>query len=570
MSERPARYPNKQMPDFDIVPAADEDDRLGLSSQEIERLRSGDPSRICSFSEPDSSNIQPKGETRLNLLLQGQGELLELCTQGQGRGQLLDYVAGLAQRVLGPCRCAIQILDHSAGLQCYPAVPPSPIAGSQIGKGQSVGACWTHPIQSSNHKFEGAITIYRLVTGDPDNEDRRVLDVLATMVRFVIQAAEREEALRGANTRFAALAESIPGVVYQRRVTPDGDIRYTYISEGARDIFGVTAEEILNDPKALFDCHGPEYRADFRERLLAASRNLKMWDVEAQIVTASGEEKWTHAIARPHLDRDGSVLWDGVILDATRIKRAEFELRDAKVAAEAANRAKTLFLAQVGHELRTPLNAVIGFAELLGRQPLGPIGHSKYEEYARDIEESGRHLLSLINSILDYTRIETGEMSICAQEIDVKQVINKIYKEAEPVANGRDIKLYKSIANDASRINGDEDKIERIVRTLVSNAIKFTADGGEVRVDAHRDMDANFVLSVADTGIGIVAEDIPKMFQPFAQIDNELNRRYDGIGLGMTLASAIAQLHGGSISVDSKIGQGTKVTLTLPNRSVAN
>jgi PAS domain S-box-containing protein len=123
--------------------------------------------------------------------------------------------------------------------------------------------------------------------------------------------------------RLSAIAESIPGVVYQRIVTPDGDIRYTYISEGARDLFGVSPEEILKDPNALFDIFTPEYHATFRERLLTAARELKMWDVEASIITREGQLKYTHAIARPSLQEDGSVVFDGVILDATRSRQAE-------------------------------------------------------------------------------------------------------------------------------------------------------------------------------------------------------------------------------------------------------
>ena len=288
--------------------------------------------------------------------MRGQSELLDLCTSGAGREALLEHTARLAQRVLAPALCAIRVLDTGTGALHRACVAPRPSVDSQTGNGRGEGpdsasgngngqaggdeiapdleelrdfaarhavrACWSHPILGSDGKPQGTITVYRDVAGEPDTEDRRVLDVVAAMARFVIQTAQREEALHSAKERFASLAASIPGVVYQRRVTPEGDIGYTYISEGARDIFGVTAEEIMANPQALFDCHGPEYRATFRERLLEASRKLEMWDVEAQIVTADGEEKWTHAIARPHRERDGSVLWDGVILDATRIKQA--------------------------------------------------------------------------------------------------------------------------------------------------------------------------------------------------------------------------------------------------------
>ncbi len=153
--------------------------------------------------------------------------------------------------------------------------------------------------------------------------DPRVLDSLRLLIRSAIESSRRTHALLAANERFAALAKSVPGVVYQRVVRPNGEIRYTYISDAAIDLFGVTPEEIISDPQALFDCHDPEYYATFRDRLLAASRDLKLWDVEATIVARDGRLKYTHAIARPHREPDGSVIWNGVILDQTRIKQAE-------------------------------------------------------------------------------------------------------------------------------------------------------------------------------------------------------------------------------------------------------
>jgi len=159
----------------------------------------------------------------------------------------------------------------------------------------------------------------------PDSSDEQLLQSLVSLARYAIQNGRRLAELHSANQRFTSLSASIPGVVYQRTVTPEGEIRYTYISEGAKDLFGVSAEEILADPNALFDCHSPEYRQTFRERLLQASRDLKMWDVEATIISRSGERKFTHAIARPHRRADGTVVWDGVILDSTRIKEAEHQ-----------------------------------------------------------------------------------------------------------------------------------------------------------------------------------------------------------------------------------------------------
>jgi signal transduction histidine kinase/CheY-like chemotaxis protein len=161
-----------------------------------------------------------------------------------------------------------------------------------------------------------------------------VIELLSPVVRVAVDLDQRLQALHSADERFSSLAASIPGVVYQRLVTPEGQIRYTYISEGVRDLFGVSPDEVLADPQALFNRHDPSYAATFRERLLSASRTLEMWDVEATIISRDGKQKHTHAIARPHQQRDGSVLWNGLILDQTRIKKAEL----AATAAEARTR----------------------------------------------------------------------------------------------------------------------------------------------------------------------------------------------------------------------------------------
>ncbi len=232
--------------------------------------------------------------------------------------------------------------------------------------------------------------------------------------------------LRSANQRFESLVANVPGVVYQRKVTPEGEIFYTYISDGAKDLFGLTPEEVLADSQALFNCHGPEYREGFRERLLASSKTLSLWDVEAQIITAKGETKYTHAIARPHREADGSVLWDGIILDATRIKKAEMALREAKEQAECSNRAKTQFLATIGHELRTPLNAIIGFSEIIGDERLGPLENTTYRGYAKDILSSGQDLLRHINYILEFTRLESGDLKISEGDVDLGSILHEV------------------------------------------------------------------------------------------------------------------------------------------------
>jgi len=186
------------------------------------------------------------------------------------------------------------------------------------------GTFWSEDMKApEDEKLDGVLVLLFDDNREPSARDKLVLKAVSPIVRLVSGTAGKEAALKSANDRFASLTSSIPGVVYQRVVTPEGDIRYTYISENAEGLFGVSAEEILTNPHALFGTYAPEYAKSFREKLIAASKTLSTWDVEASIVTKSGEVKYTHAIANPKKQADGSVLWTGVILDATRIKEAE-------------------------------------------------------------------------------------------------------------------------------------------------------------------------------------------------------------------------------------------------------
>ena len=247
---------------------------------------------------------------------------------------------------------------------------------------------WALPIRGPGKEKLGFVLLRFDAAVPLDAAARRNLELLEPLTRVAVDSARRDMAAQVADERFASLAANVPGVVYQRIVTPEGDIRYSYISEGARDLFGVEPETVLSDPQALFENFAPEYRETFRDRLLAASRALTLWDVEAQIVTSDGEEKWTHAIARPNRQPDGTVLWNGVILDATRIKQAELELRRAKKSAEESSRlhAKLLEKLQSADERLSSLAATIpGVVYQRLVKPDGDIRYTYISEGARDL-----------------------------------------------------------------------------------------------------------------------------------------------------------------------------------------
>lgn len=249
--------------------------------------------------------------------------------------------------------------------------------------------------------------------------------------------------------------------------------------------------------------------------------------------------------------------------DAIERKQAEDALLHAKNQAELANRAKSEFLANMSHELRTPLNSVIGFADMLRTQMLGPVGNPKYIEYAGDIIASGTHLLEVINDILDLSKIEAGELAIDDNIIDVGDLVDGCVRMIRPRAARARIRLTIDAPNAPVALRGDALRIKQILLNLLSNAVKFTPADGKVAVRVGLDGGA-VVLTVHDTGIGIAPEDIPRILEPFGQVESSLTRGHEGTGLGLTLVKRLTEKHGGSLAIASAPGAGTTVTVRFP------
>jgi signal transduction histidine kinase len=247
-----------------------------------------------------------------------------------------------------------------------------------------------------------------------------------------------------------------------------------------------------------------------------------------------------------------------------RMADIEREMREARDLAEAGNRAKSVFLANMSHELRTPLNAIIGFSEIMRRQALGPLGNERYTEYVCDIFESGVHLLEIVNNVLDLSKVEAGRMEIIEDVVSVEPVVRAAVKQVATRAQLSRIKLEMTLDPVIAKVRADEIRLKQILINLLSNAVKFTPQHGEVSVTVGRSANGDVTFTVKDTGIGMAPEDIPRIMLPFQQVDDRLNRQYEGTGLGVPLALAMAKLHGGSLTYDSERGRGTTATLTLP------
>jgi signal transduction histidine kinase/FixJ family two-component response regulator len=249
--------------------------------------------------------------------------------------------------------------------------------------------------------------------------------------------------------------------------------------------------------------------------------------------------------------------------DENRTIREELHRKEVETAREqAANRAKSAFLANMSHELRTPLNAILGFSELMIDAKPGQYPDQTKTRFLVQIHSSGKHLLGLINDILDLSKIEAGQMELRLKVVSVAEVVAQVASTVEPLAAQKQIHLVFS-APDAGQVLADEGKLKQMVLNLVSNAIKFTPDGGTVTIAAARVAD-RLQIVVTDTGIGIAEVDIPRLFKEFQQVDSSANRNQQGTGLGLALTRSLALLHGGDVWVESEVGKGSRFTIDLP------
>jgi signal transduction histidine kinase len=248
--------------------------------------------------------------------------------------------------------------------------------------------------------------------------------------------------------------------------------------------------------------------------------------------------------------------------DITEMKEIEHSLREANITAETANRTKSEFLANMSHELRTPLNSIIGFSDVLLEGNSGNL-NERQTRYLKNISNSGKHLLTIINDILDISKVESGKIQLCKEIISVKTLIEDMVASMQHLAARKEIVIQISIDTDSGYVRVDKGKIKQVLYNLIGNALKFTDRGGFVNISAKVNGDLAYI-SVKDTGIGISKTDQEKLFKPFTQIDSSIARRYEGTGLGLALAKELVVLHGGQIWVESEPEKGSTFTFTIP------
>jgi len=306
----------------------------------------------------------------------------------------------------------------------------------------------------------------------------------------------------------------------------------------------------------------PARRDDFVDLM---KRHGKLSGFEAQVYRRDGSIIWISESCREVRASTGEFLYyEGTVEEITARKQAEAALSAAKEQAEAASRAKTIFLANMSHELRTPLNAVLGFSEIMREEMFGPLGDARYRQYVADICASGRHLLDVINAILDLTKIESGRLELQEEKVDLRTIIADSARLIADRAQLHEIAFVVCLPEKPVRISADPVRLKQVLINLLSNAVKFTLGGGRVGLDARSTEDGGYEIVVSDTGIGMNAQELEKAMQPFEQVDSSLARRYEGTGLGLPLTKSLVELHGGRLILQSAPGCGTTASVRLP------
>ena len=391
---------------------------------------------------------------------------------------------------------------------------------------------------------------------------------LVVMIQIVHQNSEH--AIYAGEERYRLLAENANDMITRH----DDKGRVVFASPAAQQLLGEPVQKVLGD--GLFERVHVADRPAYLTALSRCQTGNEAIAVEFRVRRAGASETarytWVEMRCRP-MQPEGAAKRErpGIVAitrDISDRKAQETELLRARDEAEGASRAKTQFLASMSHELRTPLNAIIGFSEILDRELFGALGEERYRDYARLIHDSGEHLLNVVNDILDMSKIEAGKFKIVKEPFGVASLVNSCCDIMRHTAEQKSLSLEVDVAPGIPELAADKRACKQMLLNVIANAIKFTEPGGWVRVSA-RTEGGNVMFTVADNGIGIADEDLPRLGNPFVQADSAYDRSHEGAGLGLSVVKGLVRLHGGTIALKSKLGEGTTATIVLPLDSPA-
>ena len=382
-----------------------------------------------------------------------------------------------------------------------------------------------------------------------------------------------ELALQHSNTRYQNLATNIPGMIYQFMLYPDGKMTFPYMSPGCQALFGIDPKMGQEDIDFIFNTIDPDDLDGVKESIFASAQSLEPWHCVWRI-RMEDKVKWLQGDARPEKQADGSILWDGLVIDISDRFQAELELRRAKEAADVANHAKSEFLAAMSHELRTPLNAILGFTQVMVRDSSLS---KEQQQYLEIINRSGEHLLEQINGILEMSKIEAGQITFNKNSFDLIRLLESLKELFHLKAQSKGLQLQIDyLPNLPQYVQTDESKLRQVLINLLGNAIKFT-ETGEVTLRVRvgnplkvsvqetgtlQSAELPIIFSVEDTGPGMAPEEIEQLFKPFVQ--TEAGRKLQqGTGLGLPISHKFVQIMGGDLTISSRLGGGSIFTFDI-------
>lgn len=368
------------------------------------------------------------------------------------------------------------------------------------------------------------------------------------------------EDLRQSEQRFKDITDIASDWVWET----DADDRYVYLSKRFTTVNGTKATDLIGQRRTDLLTRFVEPR--YCEPHLATLRARQPFtDVTYSVDMPDGRRRWFSVSGRPVFDADGDFQgYRGGGRDVTAAKTAEAELIEARDAAQAADEAKSAFLTHMSHELRTPLHAILGFSDTIRRELFGPVGRGEYADYAEEIHASGRHLLSMVNDLLDLSKVKDGHWRLREEDVDLAALIDSLARMASAIADQNGINVRAARPTELPRLRADGRLLKQAVLNLLSNAIKYSEAGGTVLLTAAIEPSGDCVLRVSDQGVGMAADQLPRLLQPFEQGESLLARSRDGTGLGLPLAKSFVEMMGGKLHINSKLGAGTTVEIRFP------